>query len=43
MIESRFIYGLMLQPAARSLNAFAGIDSKDVIGSESQSPRLRES
>jgi hypothetical protein len=39
MIVSRFIYMLMLQPASRSQNAAAGVDSQGVPGSEGRSRR----
>lgn len=42
MIIIRFIHILMFKPASRSQNALAGIDSQGVLGSEPQSPRLRE-
>lgn len=43
MNVSRFKYVLTLQPASRSQNVAAGVDYQGVLGSEAQSPRLRES
>lgn len=43
MIDSLFRLRFVLQPASRSQNVAAGVDSKGVLGSEPQSPRLRES